>query len=352
MREKIVLDDLKLIHTRDSKDALGIAEKQWEQYKYNYEFNWQPDRSITRIVLAGMGGSGLAAKVYKNWPGISLPFEIIQDYDLPTYVDQNTLVIASSYSGNTEETLSAINQALDKSKSDAEKPLIVVITSGGQLQEIATQNNLPILILPSGYQPRMTLGYQLRALCELFDSVGISNGTVNQLEQAADWLKDKLSEWIPIVPTNENRAKKLALDVIGKSVVVYSSSKFASVAYKWKISFNENAKTVAWWNQFPEFNHNEFLGWTNQPVEKPYAVLDLRSELDNLQVQKRFAVTEQLLSGQRPAPEVINLVGEDILKQIIWGVGLGDFVSLYTAILSGIDPTPVDLIEEFKNRLK
>ncbi len=347
-----MLDDLKLIHTRDSKDALGIAQKQWQQYKHNFNFSFKPTEIINKVIVAGMGGSGLAAKVYKEWPGINMPFEVIQNYELPSYVDKNTLLIVSSYSGNTEEEISIINQATSPDFSTDKKPVVVVITSGGQLQDIAKQNNLPNIILPSGFQPRMTLGYQLRALCELFEAAGLASGNVAKLELAADWLKDKLDLWEPTIPAKTNPAKQLALDIIGKSIVIYASTKFASVAYKWKISFNENAKSIAWWNQYSEFNHNEFLGWTNQPVEKPYAVIDLRSVLDNSQIQKRFIVSEQLLSGKRPAPEVVNLEGEDILKQILWGIGLGDFVSLYTAILSGIDPTPVDLIEEFKLRLK
>jgi glucose/mannose-6-phosphate isomerase len=347
-----VLDDLKLIHTRDSKDALGIAQKQWQQYKYDYKFTWHTKRQVSKIVVAGMGGSGLAAKVYKNWPSIHLPFEIVQDYDVPVYVGKDTLLVVSSYSGNTEEALSVINQALDQSRSDDQKPMIVVISSGGKLLEIANQNNLPYITLPSGYQPRMTLGYQLRALCELFDASGLTSGTVLALEQAADWLQVKLNSWDPTIPSKDNYAKKLALDIVGKSIVIYSSGKFAPVAYKWKISFNENAKSIAWWNQYSEFNHNEFLGWTNQPVDKPYSVIDLRSSLDNPQIQKRFVISEQLLSGKRPSPEVVNLEGDDLLKQIIWGIGLGDFVSLYVAILSGIDPTPVDLIEELKVKLQ
>ncbi len=347
-----MLDDLKLIHTRDSKDSLGIAQKQSEQYKYNYHFSWQPTQPINKIIVAGMGGSGLAAKVYKSWPGIKLPFEIVQDYELPDYFDKNTLVIVSSYSGNTEEELSVINQAINQSLDEQKKPMVVVITSGGKLKEIADQNNLPSIILPGGFQPRYTLGYQLRALCELFTVCGLSDGNLAALEQTADWLKTKLDMWGPTIPTKDNYAKQLAQDIIGKSIVIYASGKLAPVAYKWKISFNENAKSIAWWNQYSEFNHNEFLGWTNQPVEKPYAVIDLRSNLDHPQIQKRFMISEQLLSGKRPAPEVVNLEGEDLLKQIMWGIGLGDFVSLYVAILSGIDPTPVDLIEQLKLKLQ
>lgn len=352
MKEIFVLDDLKLIHTRDSKDALGIAQKQWEQYVYNFNFSWQPNQTINKVVVAGMGGSGLAAKVYKSWPGISVPFELTQDYELPAYVDNNTLLVVSSYSGNTEEELSIINQVIDQDVAEDKRPMVVVITSGGKLKEIAEQHNIPNITLPSGYQPRMTLGYQLRALCELFESAGLGNGSIEKLEEAANWLKDKLDSWLPTVPAKDNFAKKLALDIIGKSVVIYSSGKLAPVAYKWKISFNENAKSIAWWNQYSEFNHNEFLGWTNQPVEKPYAVIDLRSSLDNSQIQKRFIVSDQLLSGKRPSPEVVNLEGEELLEQIVWGIALGDFVSLYVAILSGIDPTPVDLIESLKEKLK
>jgi glucose/mannose-6-phosphate isomerase len=352
MKEKFVLDDLKLIHMRDAEDALGKAQKQWEQYKYDFKFSWQPSETIKKVVVSGMGGSGLAAKVYKSWPGIDLPFEIVQDYELPTYIDKNTLLIVSSYSGNTEEEVTSLNTVLSPDYPEDKKPMIVVMTSGGKLQEIANEHNLLNIILPQGYQPRMTLGYQLRALCEIFESGGVSSGTISSLEQAADWLKDKLDLWEPTVPTKNNQAKKLALDIIGKSVVIYASTKFSSVAYKWKISFNENAKSIAWWNQYSEFNHNEFLGWTNLPVEKPYAVIDLRSSLDNPQIQKRFAVSQQLLSGLRPSPEIITLEGDDFIRQILWGIGLGDFVTLYTAILSGIDPTPVDLIEEFKSRLQ
>lgn len=347
-----MLDDLKLIHTRDSKDALGIAQKQWQQYIYDFKFSWQPNQTINKVVVSGMGGSGLAAKVFKSWPGVNLPFEVVQDYDLPSYVDKNTLVVVSSYSGNTEEEVSTINQAIDANRSEEQKPMIVVISSGGKLEEIANQHNLPHIMLPTGYQPRMTLGYQLRAQCELFDSCGVTAGSTDALGQASGWLKDKLDVWAPTVPTKDNAAKMLAKDIIGKSIVIYASGKLAPVAYKWKISFNENAKSIAWWNQYSEFNHNEFLGWTNQPVEKPYAVIDLRSSLDISQVQKRFVVSEQLLSGKRPAPEVINLEGDDLLQQIIWGIGLGDFVSLYVAILSGIDPTPVDLIEALKDKLR
>ncbi|HET9173958.1 MAG TPA: SIS domain-containing protein, partial [Candidatus Saccharimonadales bacterium] len=122
-------------------------------------------------------------------------------------------------------------------------------------------------------------------------------------------------------------------------------------AYKWKISFNENGKHVAWWNQYPEFNHNEFMGWTEQPVDKPYTVIDLRSSLEHPRIQKRFEVSERLLSGRRPAPIVVNAEGNTLLEQLLWVITLGDFTTIYTALASGINPAPVDLIEKFKKSL-
>jgi glucose/mannose-6-phosphate isomerase len=302
-------------------------------------------------VLAGMGGSGLAAKVAKTYPSINVPFEIVQDYDLPSYVDSSTLFIASSYSGNTEETVSVLDQALGESRDDSKKPMIIVIASGGELEKMAKDKNLPLITIPSGYQPRMTLGYQFRALMEIFEKASLASGLTNQLDHIGDWLNTKVSEWAPTVPTSSNYAKQLALDIVGKSMVIYAGPKLSAVAYKWKISFNENAKNISWWNQYSEFNHNEFLGWTSHPIDKPYAVIELHSEFEHPRIKKRFAVTSKLLSGRRPAPEVIEYKGDSLLHQIVWLIALGDMVTLYVALLNNIDPTPVDLIETFKKKL-
>lgn len=344
-----MLDDLKYIHERDAQDALGVAEKQWEQYKHDFKFEWEPPRPVNQIVVAGMGGSGLAAKVVKSWPGVPVAYEVTQDYELPEFVNQFSLVVCSSYSGNTEETLSALEQAL--AMPEDLRPMLVIIASGGKLLDTAKEKNLPFVQLPGGYQPRMTLGYQLRALLEVLEHTGRLKGAVGQLDEAADWLKGQMADWLPAVPAAKNPAKQLAQELMGKSPVIYAGTKLFPAAYKWKISFNENAKNVAWCNVLPEFNHNEFLGWTSHPTEKPYAVVDLRSNLEHERIQKRFEVTERLLSGKRPATHVVNAVGDSLIEQLIWVVALGDFVSLYVALLNGLNPTPVDLIEKFKTAL-
>jgi glucose/mannose-6-phosphate isomerase len=342
-----MLDDLKVIHSRDSQDALGIARKQTAQYRHNYSFKWHPTRQINNIVIAGMGGSGLAAKFLSTWPGLNLPLQVVQDYELPSYVSENTLLIIVSYSGNTEETVSAINHGLKL----INRPMIIVICAGGELEEIAISNKLPMIKLPVNYQPRMTFGYQLRALAEIIEQAGLGSGLIGQLEEASKSVDNTLDDFIETKNSSKNLAKQIALEMMGKSVVVYSSAKFYPVAYKWKININENAKNIAWVNQFPEFNHNEFIGWTSHPIDKPYKIIELRSDLDNPRILKRFDVTEHLLSGKKPATEVILLKGKALLDQIMYGVALGDFVSIYLAILNGINPTPVDIIESFKKKL-
>lgn len=345
-----MIDDLKYIHEKDAQDALGIAEKQWQQYQQDHGFTWQPDREIKSLVIAGMGGSGLAAIAAKNWLGLSIPYEVVHDYELPKFVDRNTLVICSSYSGNTEETLSCLEQALTSSSEDA-KPMVIIVASGGKMLEIAKYKNLPFITLPGGFQPRMTFGYQLRALCEIFEQARLCSGTVDQLNQTSTWLKNEIVTWIPTNSVKSNQAKQLALECIGKSPVIYAGPKLFPAAYKWKISFNENAKNVAWYGEFPEFNHNEFLGWSSHPIKKPYTVIDLRSNLEHPQIQKRFEVTEKLLSGKRPAPLVIQVRGETLAQQLLWTIALGDFVSIYTALLNGLNPTPVELVEKFKREI-
>ncbi|MDZ7744427.1 MAG: bifunctional phosphoglucose/phosphomannose isomerase [Candidatus Saccharibacteria bacterium] len=341
-----MLDDIKYIHDKDKSDALGITEKQAQQLLHEFDL---PEMKfpVDNIVFAGMGGSALAATLSLSWPGYNLPFEICRNYDVPAYVSDKTLFIASSYSGNTEETISALKQAADKGAH------VAVISAGGKLAEIAKEHNYPLAQLPSGIQPRHAVLYNFKALITILERAGITanDKTENELHEAAKWLSNQTADWLPTVPTAKNPAKRLAQECMGRSPVIYAGPKLYPAAYKWKINFNENAKNVAWCNAFPEFNHNEFLGWSSHPVDKPYTVIDLRSDLEHERVQKRFEVTERLLSGKRPAPEIVQAKGSTLLEQLLWTMMLGDFVSMYLGLLNGLDPAPVDLIEKFKKQL-
>lgn len=337
-----MLDDLKYIHDRDAQDALGLSEKQWQQLHYTYEVDLSSYKDIQNVVLAGMGGSALPAVFLRSWPGTNVPFEVVRDYDVPAYVNEHTLFISSSYSGNTEETLSALSQAAAKSAQ------IVVIAAGGKLAQEAAAKQYPTFTIPSGIQPRMSSFYFLAAFVQLLEPLGlVEKGAGAELTDVADWLKDQ-NTWRADVPVKDNAAKQLALELVGKSVVVYSGPKLFPAANKFKICLNENAKNVAWVNQYPEFNHNEFIGWSSHPVDKPYAIVDIRSNLEHPRVQKRFEITERLLSGKRPVPEVITPNGDTLLKQLLWTANFCDYTSLYLALLNGLNPTPVDLVEKLK----
>ncbi len=340
-----MLDDLKYIHQRDKNDALGVAEKQCQQLQQKYETSISK-MDIQNVVVAGMGGSALAATFIATWPGVEVPFEISRSYDVPSYVGKGTLFVASSYSGNTEETLAAIE------KAQTSGAVIAVISAGGKLAEIARSNAYPFYQLPSDFQPRMAVFYNFAALIQLLVGVGLASEEVlSELVAASEFLQAEVKNWAADVPAANNQAKKMALELVGKSPVIYGGPMLYPAAYKWKINFNENAKNVAWCNQLPEFNHNEFLGWSSHPIEKPYAPVFLQSSFDHPQVKKRFEVSERLLSGKMPSPQKIEAKGSTILEQLLWVITLGDFVSLYLALLNNIDPTPVDLIEKLKLEL-
>lgn len=346
-----MLDDLKLIHERDPQDAMGVAEKQWQQLEHVYDLgDWHPQTDILNIVHSGMGGSALWALLSTSWPGWKLPFEVVRGYDVPAYVGPQTLFIASSYSGNTEETLSALAQA------EAKGAQIVIITSRGKLEEIAKDKGYLLIKLPTIIPPRYGCMYGLKGLLTLGERLGVlaEDDAVAELAGCSGFLKGNIEKWVATVPTTDNVAKQLALETIGKSPVIYGGPLLATAAHKWKIGFNENAKNVAWEYAFPEFNHNEFTGWTSHPVEKPYAVFYLLSSYDNDRIKKRFELSDKLLSGRWPSPERVQAAGDSKVQQLLWTVALGDFITLYTAFLNGTSPIDLgdkDIIERFKKEL-
>lgn len=346
-----MLDNKNVLTHRDPHHALDVAQEQYHQAGFEAELMnaSESNGQINNVVILGMGGSALAPLVVKDWLSseIKLPLEIVRTYDIPGSVNENTLVIASSYSGNTEETLTALYQAKDKGAK------IAIIAAGGQLIDYANENNTPHVVLPGGVQPRMALIYSLRAnLRILAHYEAVDYKYFDEIAQAEGWLKDQSSAWSRETELKNNYAKQIALSAVGKSGIFFGGDKTASIAYKWKISWNENAKNVAFSNQYPEFNHNEFMGWTSHPVEKPFAVFDLISNFEHPQILKRFKISDKLLSGRRPKARIIELQGDTLLKQLLWGAILADFASIYLAILNNVDPTPVKLIEKLKEELK
>jgi len=342
-----MLDDENVVKQLDRSDALSLAAETPQQLLHNFHVEKiSPTAPINNVVYSGMGGSALQAELASIFPALDVPFVIVKNYNLPAFVNENTLVIAGSYSGNTEETLSALAEARQKGA------MIAILTGGGTLLEEAKQHGDAYVEIPKAVQPRMAVFYAYRALVELFVAYGlVGEGVLDELEAAGKHLQDSVVQWRMSTPLEENPAKQLALQLAGKTPIVYAGPKMAPAAYKWKISFNESSKNTAWHNVLPEFNHNEFLGWTSHPIEKPFAVLDLVSNFEHPRILRRFEVGDRILSGMRPKATRVEAQGETELEHLLYLVLFGDFVSLYLGILNGVDPSPVTLIERFKEEL-
>lgn len=342
-----MLDDMNVIAQRDGSDALGLAAATPDQLLHDFGVSvTQPTAGIASVVFAAMGGSALQAEFVKVYPTLNVPFIIVKDYDLPAFVGENTLVIVSSYSGNTEETVSALDQALERGAK------VAVMAGGGKLLERAESGGLDHVVVPKAVQPRMAVLYAYRALVELLVGYGLApQDSIQSIESVVPALEAVVKSWTKDVPTEENAAKQLALKLVGKTPIIYSGQLMAPAAYKWKISANENGKNTAWTGTLPEFNHNEFMGWTSHPVEKPFAVVDLMSSFEHVRTQKRFEVSDRLLSGMRPKSIAVHAQGDSALEQLFYLVLFGDFVTLYLGLLNGVDPSPVALVEKFKTEL-
>jgi len=342
-----MLDDQSFISRLDNGNALGIVGGQPSQLGQTYQIPPVDGHGLANIVVAGMGGSALGGLFIGRWLSdkLSVPLIIDRDYNLPAFVGPDTLVIVSSYSGNTEEDLSELDQAI---KAGAR---VILMSSNGELAKRAKEQSLPIINIPSGFQPRLAVLYEIKALASLFDYMDLTDGAARELEQAGEWLPQHISGWTAENDTVRNQAKQIAKEILGCAVVVYGGPTLGMQAFKWKIDINENAKHAAFFYELPEMNHNEFLGWKN-PRDKLLKVIQLQSSLDNDRIARRWEITNKLLSGQMPSPIIVKAQGETKLEQMLWTQLLGDYVSLYLAFLNGVDPTPVDMIEKLKKELK
>jgi glucose/mannose-6-phosphate isomerase len=343
-----ILDDANVVSQRDPQNALGFAAKQPEQLAHDFGIASQKpfDKPIHNVVFAGMGGSSLVAELAKTWPELSVPFVISKTYTLPDFVDENTLVICASASGNTEETLEALMCAEEKGAQ------IAVVSHGGKLTERAKAAGHLFVQRPGVPQPRYGVFYDYRALVEILVAAGLVDASkIAELEALAEPLQGALSNWAQSVPASQNYAKQLADQMVGKTPIIYGGPLMYPAAYKWKISVNENAKNTAWSNFLPEFNHNEFIGWSSHPTEKPFAVVDLISSFEHPRILQRFELIDRMLSGMRPKAINVQLEGGSTCEHMLYAVLLGDFATLYMALLNGVNPTPVDLVEKFKKEL-
>ena len=351
-----VLNDVEKIRAVDPENMYNrifdLPEQMTDALKIGlaWKINKDDFSDVKNIVVIGMGGSAIGGDLARTYLSSSLlvPFQICRHYQLPEYVDDETLVIVSSYSGNTEETLAALNDALER------KAMIAGISTGGMLKEVAELNEIPLAIIPAGLQPRAALGYSFVPLLVFLDKIGLAKNAAKQVEIVADEVSQYREKYIEDSPLDQNPAKKLAEQIHGRMPIIYSGPTLTdAVGIRWKGQICENSKNLAFANQFAEFNHNELVGWS-PTVEKhkdSLLVIVLRDREDHEQVAKRMDIVKGLI--EKLGIEVIEVhsEGSSSLSRMFGLIQLGDFVSYYLAVLNEMDPSPVKVIEELKNKL-
>lgn len=296
------------------------------------------------VCVCGMGGSALPGNVlelFLKQKNINVPLILCRDYDLPAQVKKDWLIVCVSYSGNTEETISCLIQAKKKNLK------IATIASGGKLETLSKKHNIPCALIPKGLQPRMALGYQFSALAQLIKNAGIFKSELKEILSLEKKLESK--KW-------EKQGKKLAKKLINKTPVIYASSNLKTLARIWKIKFNENSKTPAFWNYFPELNHNEMVGFENNfqfsICNFQFYFIIIEDENDHPKIKKRMNLTAQLLKQQGLKGETIKLKGKSLMEKFFSNVLFSEWASYYLAKEYGIDPEPVKLVEKLKKQMK
>ena len=298
-----------------------------------------------RIFIVGMGGSAIAGDVFAAWVAdrSKVPIQVIRDYRLPPYARPEDILLAVSYSGNTEETLGATAEGIKLGCR------IVAITSGGALRDLAREQGAPVFEAPPGLPPRGAFGHLFGILPGLGED-WVYGDLRSELERAVAHLRETRKRLRPESGLRSNRAKALALRLRGTAPVIYAASPFTPIAKRWQTQLNENAKVLAFSSTFPEADHNELVGWCLDPRARRHTPILLRDRDESPEIRRQLDITASLMSRRTPVVEIKD-DGETLLSRLLGLLYLGDYVSLYLATLRRVDPLPLAPITELKRRL-
>ncbi|MFZ5982315.1 MAG: bifunctional phosphoglucose/phosphomannose isomerase, partial [Patescibacteria group bacterium] len=303
--------------------------------------NTQIQGDFTSITISGMGGSNLPGDVLRTYLELSEQdeLEIIQNrnYKLPRKAFNKSLNFFVSYSGNTEETLASIEEAIQNHLPS------VGFASGGRLEEICLKNNIPFVKIPGGIQPRCATGYFFSAMIQVLLNAKLIQEDPETIEKSAHELT-ALSDEL------EKSGKEISQKLFRKTPIIYTTDKYRALAMITKIKINENAKTPAFWNFFPELNHNEMVGFTLPQAD--FHVLTILDSKEHPQNIKRINITAELFQKKGIATTIFEIKGSKIFSRIFSTLILGDWISYYLALSYGQDPTPVEMVEDLKRRLQ
>ncbi len=296
-------------------------------------------KEFNNVVVTGLGGSGIGGSIVQNYvfDKLKIPFIVNKGYDLPSFVNRKSLVIVCSYSGNTEETLMDMKQAIKK------RATIICITSGGTVAEIANQTRLDCILVPAGMPPRACLGYSLVQILFTLANFGlIGNHFEKEIKAAIKQMK---------AGENDTQKKALAISkkIIGKLPIIYSSDHFEGVAIRFRQQLNENSKLLAWHGAIPEMNHNELVGWRDDANDK--AVIILRNKDDFDRVQSRMEINKKVFKKHTSTIIEIYSEGNSYWEKAFYLIHLTDWVSVMLADLRELDATEVNVIDFLKKSL-
>jgi glucose/mannose-6-phosphate isomerase len=347
------LDDLKNIAKIDSKNILKNIRELPDQCEAAFREIEEIDlpseyKDIKNILIWGMGGSAIGGSLTKGLVGnqANVPIIIKRDYNLPGFVDSSTLVLAVSYSGNTEEPLTIFREAEKK------KAKLLAVSTNGELEKLANQFKCPFYKFNYPTQPRAALGYLFISVLFLLSKIGIIEIGKKDFQKAIEELKNRLQIFDVKNPEEQNPAKKIARKIHQNIPLIYGADFLAEVARRWKTQFNENSKNFSFFEILPELNHNSIVGYDfPEEVKQRFFVILLISEFYHPRNRIRFDITKDILYQKDIPYYEVKTYGQTPLSQLLTTVFLGDFASFYLAILNEINPTPIEIIDYLKDRL-
>jgi glucose/mannose-6-phosphate isomerase len=355
LESKVDLDNIAEMATIDVSDILGVLERFPEQLKEALDIGLSeialPSAPKPRsVAVLGMGGSGISGDVVAALSaekGLRAPVVTVKGYKLPPFIDSDSLVFAVSYSGNTEETLECLEQAVGRGAT------LIAVSSGGQLASEARKHGISLFTIPGGMQPRASLGYLFVPIMCALERMGLIEGAVGELQGSVELMELRREEYGTAAGLDQNPAKRLAKDLIGYVPVVYGVEGYLAVAAsRWKAQFNEMAKIPSFHNYFPELNHNETVGWQNlEDVCGRCQIIALGEPALYERIEKRVRITLELIQGSVGHATRVCARGSNTTERLLDLIYFGDFASVYLALALGQDPTPVTRIENLKKQL-
>jgi glucose/mannose-6-phosphate isomerase len=352
MSKKSILDDLKEIAKVDRSNMIDFCIETPKHYERASKLVKAISIDYAKpetIIVAGMGGSAIGGELTKDWARDELvtPIEVCREYSLPQYADKNTLVIVVSYSGETEETLSVFLEAIKR------RCMTFCISSGGLLGEFAEKLSIPYMLVPSGMAPRASLPYLFVPLPLLLEKVGLVSKVNSEISDAIKNLKIISDANSPEKSLSKSLAKRLASSLSDTIPVIYGFGIYCSVAHRLKTQFNENSKIPSKWDCFSELDHNEVVGWeAANELGKHFSTVFIRDDNESEAIRARIGITEELMRKKSLKIYEINSIGKSKIAKMSSVMCIGDFASVYLAIMRGIDPTPVKSIGSLKKKLK